>query len=1001
MNDWEDFYDEEERDPYWDFDWDEFTSSDSKESTVDYWDVESIPDVVYNDLSIEDDFACDYDDSWFWTSASETQEMPEWEKEEAAEEKRLKDDGWIDRNEQNCHFVPGDSIRFVETVYSKGSKTKRELLGYRTNIVRITKETYSKNLQHRYYFEVLESSDTEPLSVGKKTFRLEETLAKGFNLIKQLDNKHERESAVAESKQLCDKAYDAYFEKKKKQSENIWLTEEQVNRQREAPEVVEMEDDDDYSQIREFSEDEQKWLDEEWHKDIVLDPDTVNRFGKWKPEDGWILLSDEPDSIVVDDIICYHEPNFHCGYPYGRFTGTTLAIAKVIKVGRKYYHLDLIDSYGSNFHTEMRIRRTFTKVHYWRAHRILWLNEYVRMCSLRKSMREQFNTFEDYLEYIRPVNNENVNENEERKENVEMEDIIEVEVDDVGESPDEEIEDAEEAEDTSVGLTIFDRQIREDERGYFKMSGGRNSSPKTISNFKLKAEAKILHGNEWYFVCTAINGSGQEYNNIMLSRGNFQGASSFKKALSYYSNLEYYGDNRDTTQIQGLLTEQYPPEKAGTDTNGIHWVDGKWAYVEGQNVIDKDGVTDDIVYLGARANDSDLIGILEQPDIDKCQLQAIADNFNGFNDGSVTYPIAGWIGQCFLKERLSDRVNKHNTILLCQGEPGSGKSETVTRIIQQIFSLNNSITNIADATKFTFAINGCQSNMVPCFYDEWKLSVMQKWQIRNMDSMLLSVYNQTSLPRGCTDQTVKKYKFSAPLVIAGEMTLDSPSIKHRIIEVFFNYQKRQGSTEHFKQLCSLPLASFGKGLLQHMLGLSDDSIHNAFDEQLAAVDTALEDRFQENAALARSGLWLIMDYFRTNDISMDEYNEGFDYIDNAIKETMNVARITNVDKVISDFSIMSNSPNCSGNWLTYKRHYDIKDGILYIRIADTYAVYQKYAKSNRTQAELISKHSFLQQLQSKNYYIGKATARIGGKPCNAIRLDLNAMPEYIDADFAA
>ena len=237
------------------------------------------------------------------------------------------------------------------------------------------------------------------------------------------------------------------------------------------------------------------------------------------------------------------------------------------------------------------------------------------------------------------------------------------------------------AEEAPVRLTIFDRQIREDDRGYYKMSGGRNSSPKTISNFRLRAEAKVVHGNNWYFICTAINGAGQKYENIILSRRDFQGSSSFKQALSYYSDLEYYGDNRDTTQIQGLLSEQNPPEKLGTDINGIHQADGEWVYVEGDTVIGRDGINNDIVYLGTQADESNQPRILEQPDIDMYQLNAVAYYLNRFNDKSIVYVVIGWIGFCFIKERLADKVNRHNPILLCQGEPGAGKSETVTKII--------------------------------------------------------------------------------------------------------------------------------------------------------------------------------------------------------------------------------------------------------------------------------------------------------------------------------
>ncbi|GAH73654.1 unnamed protein product, partial [marine sediment metagenome] len=257
------------------------------------------------------------------------------------------------------------------------------------------------------------------------------------------------------------------------------------------------------------------------------------------------------------------------------------------------------------------------------------------------------------------------------------------------------------------------------------------------------------------------------------------------------------------------------------------------------------------------------------------------------------------------------------------------------------------------------------------------------------------------LPRGRGDQTSKDYSFTVPLVIAGEMTLESPSIKHRIIEAFFNNKKKDGKTEYFESLCDLPLGSFGKGLLQYMLGKQDEQLYQAFDEQKALVGCSMDDRFKDNAALARVGLWLIMDYCKSHDIDMDEYNEGFDYIDSAIQNTRAAARLTNVDKVISDLSIMSNERNGTGNWLILNRHYERRKDSLYIRTAETYKLYQRYAKSHDTLSEPISKSSFLQQLESKEYFVSKGTVRIGDQICNGICLDLSSMPDYMEISFAA
>ena len=116
---------------------------------------------------------------------------------------------------------------------------------------------------------------------------------------------------------------------------------------------------------------------------------------------------------------------------------------------------------------------------------------------------------------------------------------------------------------------------------------------------------------------------------------------------------------------------------------------------------------------------------------------------------------------------------------------------------------------------------------------------------------------------------------------------------------------------------------------------------------------------------------------------------------------MTSAAETNVDRVISDFSIMSHTPNGSGNWLEPDVHYKVHDGIISIKIAEVYTRYQRYARRHDTISEPLGKHSLLQQIESKPYFIGKKTVRIGRKACHAMCLDLTAMPEFIETDFAA
>lgn len=527
---------------------------------------------------------------------------------------------------------------------------------------------------------------------------------------------------------------------------------------------------------------------------------------------------------------------------------------------------------------------------------------------------------------------------------------------------------------------------------YLKRTRGRNPELKLVSNITLQAQAKVVSDDDWFYQCLGTRNTGQTYD-IKLFKSNFLSASSFKGTLSAFSDIEFYGNNYDTTQIQGLLADQNPPVIKGTDRNGMHLIDQRLFYVEGDTVVDKDGPTPDLVYTNRKSQMSRIPTLFRQPDISDSALRTIAENLNRFNDSSITYPILGFIGYCFVKEAISSKVNNRNPFLLCQGEPGTGKSETISRVIIPIFGNKQSFANIGSISERVLALNLSSTNMIPACYDEFKPAVLSRSQQRIIDNVLLSSYAQTSFERGKPDKTIDNLRLTAPLVLAGEVTMNSPSLNHRRVEVFFSYGKRKGNEEYFRQLIELPLESFGKGLLHHTLQLGATRLCQEHDYQDVLVDAAIKDRFRDNAVLIRTGLWLIIDYLESSGIAVDCYKQGFDIIDSVIKESINAAKINNVDKTIADFCTMANT-----GVLQNKVDYEVKGSSLRLKIATVYAKYERWTKRNGT-SELIGKRSFLQQLDGKEYFICKKTARIGGKECNAIRLDLSSIPESLDIDW--
>ena len=191
----------------------------------------------------------------------------------------------------------------------------------------------------------------------------------------------------------------------------------------------------------------------------------------------------------------------------------------------------------------------------------------------------------------------------------------------------------------------------------------------------------------------------------------------------------------------------------------------------------------------------------------------------------------------------------------------------------------------------------------------------------------------------------------------------------------------------------MPLGAFGKALLNHTLKLGPETIRAEYDWQEMMVDKSIDDRFRENAALMRTGLWLITDFIKSKGIDVDSYNQGYDIIDSVIKESMEAAQISNVDKTIGDFCTMAHDGRLQNGV-----DYEVKGDVLCLHTTRVYNKYRQWVKRNGT-SEYIGKHSFLQQLAEKPYFLNKVAVRIGGKPCNGVKLDLSCMPTGIDANW--
>ena len=535
--------------------------------------------------------------------------------------------------------------------------------------------------------------------------------------------------------------------------------------------------------------------------------------------------------------------------------------------------------------------------------------------------------------------------------------------------------------------------------GYSKWSRCQNPREIKITNFLIETDALIEDENKWWFTCKITDDTGEVYENVLLGHEVFMDAKPFKKAVGFSPNLLFKGDAQDVTEIKAILALQNPCKKFGVSKNGMHFIRDCWVYVEEDLIIDKKGRVDDIVYVGRKEAKSSP-GLLTQRDLSDLEVQQLAQRMFNFNAPAVVYPTWGWIGYCFIKERLGRKGIRRNPYLVFQGFPGSGKTDTAASILCPMFGLDdNAISLIGYNTTKTFAVSATRSNLIPTIYDEYKDAIMTKAEKRAMQKILLAIHDQTSYRTGKSNESLNELECTAPTVIIGEMTIDSPAQKHRMVDVYFSPEQTNGHEVDYFELIKMPLGALGKALLLHSMALSDNILQEQYDYHYSAVKSDLKNRHRESAALVRTGLWLILNYFQSQRIAISEHEKGYAIIDEIISGSAIASRETNVDRIISDFALMSRTPNGSGNWLRDGYHYEVRDNHLYLRTSEVYSLYQQFAKGHHVQAESLPKSSFLQQIRSTVYFVRDKAVRIGPNNVNGLRLDISLMPDHIDTNF--
>ena len=264
----------------------------------------------------------------------------------------------------------------------------------------------------------------------------------------------------------------------------------------------------------------------------------------------------------------------------------------------------------------------------------------------------------------------------------------------------------------------------------------------------------------------------------------------------------------------------------GLDYVGLFKMDGEWVYVGTDGAIDRKGNQIRSVISITEDNEALRSGILDTPMIKKSELKEISVDLFRFNTYERTINILGWVGACFLKERLRQRKIKLSHLVIAGGA-GSGKSETLEKIIQPIFGLQGSGIWCSVITKFSTLKSTSSTNLLPVIFEEYKPHKLSKIELDLISGTLRSTYDYQTSQRGRADQSVVNYMRRSPICLVGESSFDETAIKERTVDVQFAKSDRTAeNTKSYRYLAKHEdqLNSLGKALLLLVMNMSDEAL---------------------------------------------------------------------------------------------------------------------------------------------------------------------------------
>jgi hypothetical protein len=531
---------------------------------------------------------------------------------------------------------------------------------------------------------------------------------------------------------------------------------------------------------------------------------------------------------------------------------------------------------------------------------------------------------------------------------------------------------------------------------YFRAKGDKIYA---LTNFIVTPIEMLESEDEAQLTCDCVTTGGESYR-LTFMASDFANPQKFKNVLNKRTiALSYLGGEGDLELFKSFLSELQWDIKKGVKALGIHEHDQRLMFVSGDGAVDASGnAVTDIVQLEKER--SIRTAILSRSKITAAQIRELGSWLMDYNEPAKTVSVLAWSAGCFIKPHLRKSGVKFPHLFLI-GEAGSGKSNTLERVVLPIFS-RSKVAAASQVTAFTLMKDSASSNLIPQPLDEFKPSKMDRYKQSILYNHFRDAYDGHEGVRGRSDQQTVSYELLAPMVIAGEESADEAAVRERSVELLFSKKDLKNAEYRmaFNRLCAGEelLGSLGRSLLDTALRTSVKEAKAWHDEAAGLFSPSLPARVVNNLACCYAGLRLMeklcgfygVVWHEAFPLSLDACRK---YLEYGAREYLFDGSDNNKTVVEQTFEVMARM-NLDPN-----NDYDLSpDGkVLSVCLNRVYDKYTKYRRDYAILGEVLTYAQFKKQLEHSDVFLAKNVQKwIGSENRKVWQLDFAILGSRCD-----